>query len=213
MNTSEKYKLIWWATAGCGSRTTSNVLYQIGIDDMYNHLQKCYDRRGCSFTHAQGIPDGCEEYKIICNTRNPYSRAVSTFTDEVNDEKVTDLKERFHQWLVERYFDPEIFIQEVGNFYMMEWKDIGREPDYIIRMENMEEDIKKLKFINFDSLDNISVFDLIRNNIFKNGSLHDEYIGEFQNYKRFYNQENADLIYGKLKPYFEYFGYDKDSWK
>ena len=29
----------------------------------------------------------------------------------------------------------------------------------------------------------------------------------------FYDQSTADFVYSKHKSYFDYFGYDKDSWK
>ena len=39
MNASEKFKFIWWGTAGCGSRSTSMCFSELGVDDLYNYLE------------------------------------------------------------------------------------------------------------------------------------------------------------------------------
>ena len=76
----------------------------------------------------------------------------------------------------------------------------------------METDLKSIDIfseLNFSN-DALSV---VRQNNYANENEYDEYVGNFQKYQRFYNQENADLVYSYLKHYFDLFGYDKDSWK
>jgi len=164
------------------------------------------------FTHAQGIPDGLEQLPIICNTRNPYSRAVSAFLDETNNNKdALEYGYSFDKWLREIYFKDGRYPESFDEFYMGQWKKIGREPDYIIRMEHMDEDVRKIPVLM--SLPQVDKgLEYISENRFKGENPKDEYIGNIQHYQKYYNQELADLVYNNLKEYFDYFGYDKDSW-
>ena len=90
MNKSDSLKLIYWGTAGCASRAVSNFLTGIYVKDLMFY----HDERGWvnifkgegSHTHQQGIPKGTDDsYKIICNTRNPYTMCFSSWTD-INEE-------------------------------------------------------------------------------------------------------------------------------
>ena len=213
MNVSKKRKIIWWGTAGCASRSFQGFLVGSGIDDLMNIPEKCHIANECSHTHSQGIPKGCEDYTIICNTRNPYSRAISSYLDEFVDNQREWSGKPYKEWLVDEYF-AEHRKNGVDHFYMLEWPEIGREPDYIIRMEHMEEDIRKCPIL-MES-DPLRIEDAlqssIRTNNHKNENPKDEYIGNFQNFKKYYNQETADLVYNNLKQYFTKFGYRKDSW-
>jgi hypothetical protein len=94
---------------------------------------------------------------------------------------------------------------------MTQWPKIGRNPDYIIRMEYMLEDIQKIPV--FMSLPHLERgLEYVSENRFKGENPRDEYIGNIQHYQKYYNQELADLVYNNLKDYFDYFGYSKDSW-
>jgi hypothetical protein len=80
-------------------------------------------------------------------------------------------------------------------------------------MENFEDDIKSLWFVkeNFDLLEQT-----INDNIEKN-----RYLTEFEEYgftkknswKEYYNEEIAEIVFLKLKGEFDFFNYDKNSWK
>jgi len=213
MNVSKKRGIIWWATAGCGSRSFQVFLVSSGIDDLINVPERCTVGQECSHTHAQGIPKGYENFKIICNTRNPYSRAVSSYLDEFVDTERGWGGKPFKTWLKEDYFSDDR-ITNVDHFYMLEWKEIGREPDYIIRMEHMEEDIRRCPLLMNGDTDRIeeSIESSVRFNNYKNENINDEYVGNFQNFQKHYDQESADLVYSHLKEYFIKFGYEKDSW-
>ena len=217
MNASKEYNIIIWATAGCGSRTITYFLAQNGMKDCINYDVNCNAGLDCAFTHTQGIPKGCEDYQIVCATRNPYSRCVSSFLDEKAENESSDNPDpfewTFEHWLKNRYFSENRYPDFYADFYMGEWPKIGRNPDYFIRIENVLEDIRKIP--NFDKMEFQPhlVESVIQTNNMKNENKYDEYIGQFQNILKYYNQELADLVYEKFKGYFEYFGYHKDSWK
>lgn len=213
MNASKKRGIIWWGTAGCGSRSFQGFLVGSGIDDLINVPETCVVGSECSHTHAQGIPKGYENCKIICNTRNPYSRAVSSYLDEYVDLTRSWGGKPFKTWLKEDYFNEERS-QNVDHFYMLEWPEIGREPDYMIRMEHMEEDVRNCPPLMNGDTERIedAIESSLRRNNNKNENPHDEYIGNFQHFQKYYDQESADLVYTKLEEYFTKFGYERDSW-
>lgn len=212
MNVSKELGFIWWATAGCASRSTSMYITYGGCDDLFNHVDGWYVWREGAFTHRQGIPEGCEDYKIVCNTRNPYSRAISAYLDESVEVGGSWFGMSFPEWLEKSYFADHRYPNETPDFYMNKWEKFGREPDYIIKMEDMVGSIEKIPFLN-NLPHKERALQYLVNNTCKHENPRDEYIGEFQHFQKYYTQELADLVYGNLKEYFDYFGYDKDSWK
>lgn len=211
MNGSHEMKFIWWGTAGCGSRTTQVFLTQAGCKDLKNYNEDFEIPRQGSHTHGQGIPEGMENYPIICNVRNPYSKCVSSYLDESNQVNHENHNITYKDWLL-KLTDSERVSRDVDHYYMLDWEVIGRRPDYIIRLEHMEEDLRKLPM--YEHNDKFEeAMGGIRNNVYKNENPRDEYRGEFQYFQKYYDQETADIVYNNHKEYFELGGYDKDSWK
>jgi hypothetical protein len=215
MNLSKKHKFIFWGTAGCGSRSCATALVNAGVDDLTNTVENFLFPISGPFTHQQGVPEGFENYPIVCLTRNPYSRLVSAFLDEKRQylENDPNFNYSFEYWLENIYFVEGRFSESQADFFVEEWDKLGVKPDYFIRMEHMELDLKKIKiFENLNFSDEV-LNSVVRTNNYANENEYDEYVGNFQKYGRFYNQKNADLVYSYLKHYFDLFGYDKDSWK
>ena len=211
MNASEKFKFVWWGTAGCGSRTIGNYFLSMGVDDLYNHHDKFYHGSVGSFTHEQGFPLGTEEWPLVCNVRNPYSLVVSAYLDILTEYKENGKELNFFDYLKNIHFD-ESNLSSLGPFFLNQWSDFHKEPDYIIHMETMGKDLRKLPFFEKNEhMDNV-ISEYIDINHFKNGSPFDVYEGQCQKFKRFYTQEIADYVYERMTPYFIKFGYKKDSW-
>ena len=93
-------------------------------------------------------------------------------------------------------------------FFLNAWKDFHKEPDYIIHMETMEDDLKVIPFFKDESKVNQAITLLLILITSKMSHPYDEYEGEFQRFKRFYTQEIADLVYSNMEPYFTKFGYE-----
>lgn len=212
MNASEKYKFIWWGTAGCGSRTVSSFFRSVGVGDLYNYVEGFYDGRGRSFTHSHGFPEGKEDWDVVCNVRNPYSLLVSSYLDIYTERKEHGIELKFIDFLKNDFFYDENMRSD-DPFFLNVWKKLHKEPEYIIHMEDMERDLRNLPYFEHDEKFEMAIDNIIKKNNYKNGSPYDEYEGQFQKFKRFYNQEIADIVYDNMKEYFIKFGYDKDSWK
>jgi hypothetical protein len=212
MNTTKKFGFIWWATAGCGSRAFYDFIRQTGVDDLYNHYENTYAPLG-AFTHYHGVPLGYEHLPIICSIRNPYSRIVSAYLDEKRQSGLGE-KYSFEWWITDEYFSEKRY----GNisqqdFFIHYWEDIGRKPDYFVRIETAYHDVKKIPMLS--GLHDIEQFadKYLIHNHFKHENEYDEYIGEIQHYQKYYTREIADFVYERLPGYFEPFGYSKESWK
>ena len=210
MNYNPKLKLVWWATAGCASRSNNGIFTNLGEESiMYDqslNIHHNIHQESIPHSHTQGIPPGCEDYKIICLIRNPYTRCVSHYIDLYEDNP----KLKFDNFIN----TPN---GEFDDYYFLEWEKIGRNPDYIIRLENPIKDWKKIpeasQIIGEDKF-NILLEDNFKQNHYANNKPLDKYDPNgHQIVNRFFTQELADIVYEKLKPIFELGDYDKDSWK
>ena len=209
MNYNRRLKLLWWATAGCGSRSNNGVFTNLGDETMwYNSVDNVFHNirlERISHTHTQGIPPGCEDYKIICLIRNPYTRSVSHYIDLVHQD--SNLK-----------FEDFITKGRTGfDRYWDQWKAIGRDPDYIIRLENPIEDWKKVS--EASQIIGKNEFDALLERVFEvNHYAHSKPLDKYdsnghQIVNRFFTQEFADILYKEEKFIFDLGGYKKDSWK
>jgi hypothetical protein len=168
--------------------------------------------------YYHNLPD-YENYKLICTVRNPYSKFVSLFKYTIAPEKKVISTYNWREEFFELLFDNITHHSDQGwaheLYFGSDLSSLGRKIDYPLRIENLFEDYSSIPFIK-DS------------DYFKNGSLKkdldlklnstdDKY--DYSLYKipnkweDFYDRSTADFVYSKHKSYFDYFGYDKDSWK
>jgi len=219
MNISTKVQHIWWASARCGSRAVSEVLKHY---DFFNYelaptFKSKSDIRTNAHTHTCDVPKEYSNYDIIMQIRNPYSRAVSFWHlacfKKVEDELV--VTKTFEEYIIQRDALVLDRYEEAAKKY---------NPKYYIRYENLQEDIKKIPFIDFNDPEvKASYNDNIINNQYKYEGV-DDSRGDirrsstddrYANWKSFYayNKRLADMVYNQYKTQFEFFNYDKDSWK
>jgi len=143
--------------------------------------------------HECGLFNGHENYKLLATIRNPYSRTFSNYSAEDKNVSLSDFKK-----YLEEYY------QLTHDFDIC--AKIIRIPDYIVRVENMYDDYSKIPFI-------------VNSEIFKSGRLKkmvNEKINSNPmeyNWKEFYDQDAADMVYYSNIKYFEQYEYEKDSWK
>jgi hypothetical protein len=203
MNYNDDLKVVWITPMRTGTRSSGAIMSKLNFKNDINKVQ-----RG-GVVHGIGVPDGKEDYNLIVNIRNPYSRLVSIFHLYMSRSKNYDKK--FYDWITKKHY---IYEDGFFNIYIAgRLKGLPKKPDCYIRMENFEDDIKSLWFVkeNFDLLEQT-----INDNIEKN-----RYLTEFEEYgftkknswKEYYNEEIAEIVFLKLKGEFDFFNYDKNSWK
>jgi hypothetical protein len=209
MNASHKVKWIWWAPARCATRSISDIMYHYEFKEHPDQNEIVYHPDG--YTHKIGIPVGCEDYKIVMQVRNPYSRILSLWHLECFKEtdEILTITKPFEEFVIGRVASDYV---EAINI---------RFPDYLIRYENLIKDIVNLPFIDMNDLFIQKEF---INNIFSNnyrnagtydesGLKRDPNAFQFADWKSYYNENLANIVYTNNKEQFEVFGYAKDSWK
>jgi hypothetical protein len=183
-NVSEKYKFLWWAPERTGSRGTANVLsyFDFQLDGKIVSDSTTYH-----YTHQCLYDELYDGYKIIGNVRNPYGRVLSTFQnfgEELNINKGTFKKYLFDK--VDQGKDSEIINRP--NFV--------KTPDYVLRLEHLEEDYSKLPFIR-NRFTESQIYWL---------SIHGK---PLTNWEEFYDKEMRDFVYKICQEQFDRFGYSK----
>lgn len=192
MNYSDEYKIVWLTPVRTAARVSRTLM---------ENLNFSYSG------HTLGIPKGKEDYDVLFNIRNPYSRMVSTF-----------MLFSAHQNNFNREFISFVKAYKVlENAYQLSLDKIisGLPTTNIsyIRTEFLDNDLKsvqKLKneFINMgDSYNNVV--------------LDNQYTNEFETliggqrrpWQSFYTQEIADKVLSLTENQFNLFNYNKDYWK
>lgn len=186
MNISEKYKTIWIAPERTGSRKVAEILafYEFKNDGkrVFDHVNKY------AHSHTSYVDEHYNEYSLIVNLRNPYSRVVSIFKNFYDAGKIKT-PDVFKKYLREDLSKGNT-LQVVLN------PTLRKKPDFIIRLEHMEEDILKIPFI----CDVLSAKQL--NLMTQHGKGIDEW-------ESFYDQESKDIVYSYCRDQFIYGGYSK----
>lgn len=191
VNISDQNKAFFWSPP----KTASNLASMI-FDNYhfyaYDIIKKEKVSERVKFFHSNSFFENHEKYDFILTVRNPYNQFISKFGyDKCSYEKLTELLE--NEFLVSSH-----------NFNTMK-NLIIRKPDYIIRVEEIENDYLKIPFIK-DSEFHLS------------GGLKkliDSKPNQYNDIKnsKILKQDLADLIYFNNLPIFEICGYERDSWK
>lgn len=193
LNISLKERAFLWTQQKTSSTLALEIFKNFGfIGYSINNNVADFSNPFFFHPHEPCLFDGHENFILIATIRNPYTLLFSEFA-QAKDPTT----EKFHNFLEKKF---QVFKKDK---FFSKWK---REPNYLIRVENLLEDYSKIPFIK-------------ESEFFKSGKLENE-INKNHNknpkayyWRNFFNQDVADLIYYNTSNYFEKFGYDKNSWK
>lgn len=146
--------------------------------------------------HACNLFLNHKNFTFISTARNPYSRIISSFVFLNKPEKYEN-----SEWLEGQF---QLSILNSQSLYPFIFNH--RTPDYFLRVESLYDDYLKIPFIRNSEL-NISG---------KLKEMCDKKVNVTKgpyDWRDYYNQDLADLVYYNLSKYFDLLGYDKDSWK
>ena len=188
MNVSDKYKLLWFANPRSASRSIYTIIWdKLEFKNIYNINCSTYTHE-ITYDHAI-----YKDYKIILCVRNPYSKYVSTW------QLLSNENDTFEKFVLSDYnwTDVEFTTIDICKKY-------NRNVEFLLKYENIDVDICKLPYdLKFEN---------IKENSYKSDikRLND---GKYSDYKFYYNQELADIVFERNQNIFEFFGYKQDSWK
>ena len=190
-NVNEKYRLVWIAPERSGTRSLVRIFTFCGFVCKGRPLNLGY---GYNYTHNWEIPEKYKDYKIISSARNPYSRTLALYKNFVYGfEDIT-----FREYILGLTCGkPEENLIDGNSKYSTFTNPLfEKQPEYIIKLENFYEDIKKLPFI-FNHLTEQQLETMC------------EHGKEIEEWESHYDQEMKDLVYEHLKHQFDTWGYDR----
>ena len=195
---SEKHKAFVWLPPKCATNLVSWVLAyfefsSVAIDTETNQVHRIIPNQSTHFGHSTIFPPNHEELLFICAIRNPYHRVLSMYQSQVKNPSVGDFEKFIDERIVKNNNTP---LFKFSSFFN------DRNPDYLIRTENLYEDIIKIPFIGNSDLNSSGVL--------KNFC--DKKINKS------YNQLNPDeyltpnikeIIHNLSSDHFDLFGYER----
>ena len=194
---SEKHKTFVWLPAKCASNLLSWVLAyfefsSVAMNTETNQIHNIRLNQSSHFSHCTILPPNHEELLFICAVRHPYHRVLSLYQCIAKNPSVEDF---------EKFVDERIFVHNSPWFkFSLSFKD--RSPNYLIRTENLYEDILKIPFIR-DS-------DLNTSGILKNFC--DKKINQSYNQlnpEEYLTPRIKEHIHSLCSDHFDLFGYER----
>ena len=189
---SEKYQVQWWRVMRNASRALNRIPRLLKFSE-FEPSHKCIVK-----DHSWSV--------VLC-CRNPYSRAISFWILRNKMEYNSKNSISFEEYISNQneYF-------EMGPEYEP-IKVLGQYPEikiHLIRFENLYQDLIQIPFVqeNYKILKDY-LQELRDPNLYRG-----EYTIDLSTpYSELYNQELADIVWNKKQYEFEYWGYDRESWK
>lgn len=199
MNYSDKHKICWVTPMRTATRSCLEI--QKGLD---------FDRYG--FHEIYNYQDKLS-YDLLFNIRSPYPRIVSLYKIFCHHNQ-NNFSLDFDSW-VKNVTNSDH--RKFNFYYNIHLDDMVnqcfKKPDYLIKVEYLEKDLKKIPSIkdNFSKISDIFTKNILHNN-FENefGKFSEKAKLPWQN---FYNQKIADLVFTATENQFEIFNYNRDFWK
>jgi len=201
LNISDKYKCFTWTAQRTGSTHFTDILNRLGFQSAYFKEGKLIKYRNSVWhNHFCRFFENHFDYTFLISIRNPYSMIISQAGGGRKEFSSEDQK---------------LVHSRIENL-MQNPLDVGgccqcfhtRKPDYAVRLEHLYEDWIKIPFVKNHELNLSGKLEELTKIQLNSGV-----IGNPNYWKKYYNQSMADLVYYNHPDTFEFFGYDRDSWK
>ena len=219
MNVSTKVQTVWLAPPRTATRSTWKLL------ELYEFKPIGITPAKSPYTHNIGVPNGAEDYNLLVNFRNPYSLMVSTWYYDHTRNK-TNIKElSFEQYVRDKCITRILSStrRSIKDHFYSEACNVIKKTNksyIVIKYESLVEDIKKIPFIDFNDTVIQSRYNeyILKNNFNESSTI----LGELKkdssekhitDWRYYYTEELANIVYDYKAEQFEVFGYNKDSWK
>ena len=197
---SEKHKSFVWLPPKCATNFISWVLAyfefsSIQIDTETNKIHTIRLNQYGHFGHSTFLPPNHEELSFISAVRNPYHRVLSMFQSQFDGQLTV---ENFEKSINER-----LTFNSRGPIFN-KFSEIlhGRRPNYLIRTENLYEDILKIPFIRDSDLNSSGI---LKN--FCDKKINQSY--DQLNPEEYLTPRIKEIIQNLCSDHFDLFGYER----
>ena len=195
---SEKHKAFVWLPPKCATNFISWVLAyfefsSVAMDTETNQIHKIMPNQSTHFGHSAILPPNHEELSFICAIRNPYHRVLSMYQSHAKDPSIENFEKFIDERIIKNSHNPIFKFSEILN---------NRSPDYLIRTENLYEDILKIPFITDSDLNSSGI---LKNFCDKkiNQSYHQ------LNPEEYLTPRIKEIIHSLSSDHFDLFGYER----
>ena len=191
---SEQFNVLWFNPIRSATRSTLEIQRFLKFTDFGTHDEPNENQK---------------EFYFVSNIRNPYSRMVSIFyflfRNENRDIDTFRLFVKKKVWEEQNLKNPPNLQLNLKKIF----DKFGKRPDYLIKTENIYDDIFNLPFLQEKS--NPDFLKLMDEKI-KTNNFFQEY-GKKPHWKEHYDEVTANTLYQYLEKDFKLGGYDKNSWQ
>ena len=215
MNVSYVNEVVWLAPERCATQITKKIFENYDFFSLRKinnfESQNFLNSKHC---HSDIILDLYKSWKTILNIRNPYDFVFSIFINKHYSRPVTKLteglKESFNEWVKLSFMNHKnhVFVcpfYNEKNSFFVKWKlSEDFEPNYLIRVENLYEDLIKLPFIQNETEEKKHDYKKL---IDDNGFINKRYV----KFNQLCDITSAKLIFEYFKTTFNKFEYDPFS--
>jgi len=219
MNVNRNLRVIWWAPERCATKITADILRKFDFE-VYDESKDIYVPLSTNYhSHNITIPKQFEDYKIICNVRNPYDKVLSFYLNFTSVGKHFVFMKNKKDELIKKIdlFCLELFEYAINqgilkNYerkipvrnYVSKLSFDNKIPDNFLRMENLVDDFSKLDFISESKFwKSGEIQHLLNENQYKN-------VRPFR-FDELYSFEAASRVFDFYKKHFFVCGYDPYS--
>ena len=213
MNVSLENQVIWLAP----ERTASSITKKIFENYNFFSIKKknnyeLVDFRKDSQSNENHIDEDYSDFQIITNIRNPYDRVFACYQNFYLEKPILknskDFKFKFCSWVRDNFWSQGSYVflspryDDENNFFQ-KWTFDKKDPDYVVKLENLKEDILKLPFISKEESEISRISSLLEDNSYLNE--------RYFTFKDAYDSISAKLVYEYFKPCFYKFDYSPFS--
>ena len=190
MNVSHEYKTVLWLPQRTATRTIAPLFHPYNFINM-EHNTPITGPNG--YTHDLGVPQGCEDYDIICTVRNPFSWLLSVWHWDNFYPGVAEQDRISFSEYVER-----------GNWELNGFSNhiLSTKIQYFIKYESIKDNLKNIPWFNFNS----SIDDAINNNSYMSENLARK-SDQSSDYLKHYTDKELLAVSSKLSALFKKLNY------
>lgn len=212
---SEKHKTFVWLPPKCATHLISWVLSyfefsSIAINTDTNQTHRILGNEKIHFGHNTVLPPNHNELSFICVIRHPYQRVLSMYqyAHQVSKVFMHQVENNFETANVDNF---EKFINDTivkngqennSTFFGFSETIKHRMPNYIVKTENLYEDLIKIPFIKESDLNNSGI---LKN--FCDRKINKSFIQ--LNPEEYLTPHIKEIIYNISSDHFDLFGYEK----